>query len=892
MEAAVKKGVFSTGLKKQKEKYLMLFIVSFVIMMLSFLPRMIMNGGIFTYYGDFNSQQIMFYQHAHDSVQAGSMNWDWGTDLGSSFIGSYSFYLLGSPFFWLTTIFPSSFVPYMIPWLLALKTSVAAVFAYAYIRRFVKDPSACFVGGLLYGCSGFQIYNVFFNHFHDATAVFPLILIGFERLIVDNKKGGFALAMAISAIVSYFFFIGECVFLVVYFFLRCTDKDFRITFKKFGWLIFEAVLGIMLAAFLFLPACMDIIENPRLYERLWGMDMVVYNESVRIPRIFQAFFMLNDMPARINIFDSDRARWASMAGYLPLFSVAGVIAFMRTRKKHWLNKAIVVFMIMACVPILNSSFVMFNASYYARWYYMPILLMCLMTAKVVAENKDDLKKGFWPVLIVDAVLLGIGLLPKDVDGKIVFGKMAKYPELYYIQFIVTALMLAMLAFLIYVVGHNDVADWMKKFRLNYKRVLCILTSAAVGICMFTCVVYGSLQTEAPRDYIDRGINGADNMDMELLEKQSSYYNPQNNFYRIETSPDVDNWCMFWGLSSMRCFHSVVNTSIMDFYTKLGQTRDVASRIETKLYALRSLLSVKYYFDQTPLPQGASPESPGNLIGFKYVGKQNGFRVYENQYYIPMGFAFDNYITEKDMELRTDINKAEMLSKALILDPSTAVKYSDYVEHFSFMPSDFGAAAYMQNCSDRRANSCKVFQHDTNGFQAKIELSSKKLVFFSVPYDKGWKAKVNGKDTEIIKVDYGFMAVPCDEGVSEIHFTYRTRFFAEGLIITSAGIVIWTAYVVWFRRKDRLALSPAKKKRTPGGNDSDTDDNVNTEENTDANSGGMFDDIADIEDIDDMDDIDELAQIEQLDETADKDELEQLDSLDADTPQTTQKGTDE
>ena len=117
MTAAIQnKGFLKNPFRKSKEKYWWVFIVSFVIMMLSCLPRMIANGGIFTYYGDFNSQQIMFYQHSHDTVQAGNFGWDWGTDLGSSFIGSYSFYLLGSPFFWLTTLFPSSFVPYMIPW--------------------------------------------------------------------------------------------------------------------------------------------------------------------------------------------------------------------------------------------------------------------------------------------------------------------------------------------------------------------------------------------------------------------------------------------------------------------------------------------------------------------------------------------------------------------------------------------------------------------------------------------------------------------------------------------------------------------------------------------------------------------------------------------------------
>ena len=152
----------------------------------------------------------------------------------------------------------------------------------------------------------------------------------------------------------------------------------------------------MISAAILIPAVIDVFSNPRVSSRLYGLDMVIYSENVRIPRIIQSFFMLSDMPARINILNSDKARWASMAGYLPMFSMCGVIAFMRTRKRSWATKLVAVCGIMACVPVLNSVFVMFNSSYYARWYYMPILIMCLMTAKVIDENKADLKKGFVP----------------------------------------------------------------------------------------------------------------------------------------------------------------------------------------------------------------------------------------------------------------------------------------------------------------------------------------------------------------------------------------------------------------------------------------------------------------------------------------------------------------
>ena len=80
---------------REREKYPLLFAVAFFGMLISFLPSLIANKGIFLYYGDFNSQQVMFYYHAQDMVKSGNLGWDWGTDLGSDFLTSYSFYLSG-----------------------------------------------------------------------------------------------------------------------------------------------------------------------------------------------------------------------------------------------------------------------------------------------------------------------------------------------------------------------------------------------------------------------------------------------------------------------------------------------------------------------------------------------------------------------------------------------------------------------------------------------------------------------------------------------------------------------------------------------------------------------------------------------------------------------------
>lgn len=796
---------------REKEKYLLLFILAFVGMMIGFLPAMIRNHGIFMYYGDFNSQQLMFYKHAQQMVKEGNLGWDWGTDLGSGFVSTYSFYLLGSPFFWLTTLFPVGSTVYLMPWLLAIKTSVAGMCAYAYLRRFINNKDCAVIGGLLYAFSGFQTYNIFFNHFHDATAFFPLLLLAFELLVQENKKGAFAIAVAITATISYFFFVSAVVFTVIYFFLRCIEKDFDITLKKFIYLGVEAVIGLAMSCIILLPSVLMVMNNYRVNERMVGLDYILYNDKARIARIFQAFFTLSDMPARVNIFDVDSARWASLAGYLPLFSMCGVIAYMRTRKKRdWLGWSVIVFVIMACVPILNSAFMLFNSSYYARWYYHPILIFALMTAKVLEEDPDQLKKGFLPTAIAGIGFLAVGLLPKYEGKEIVYGKLAQYPELYYIQVGVTVGMIVALCALIYFIPRGK----------RFTTVAVGMTAVACVVCNSSEVWYGVKQGNDNADYIERAINGGKNIDTAKLDAEFAYGGEDSDFYRIDTSDSVDNWCMFWDLSSMRCFHSCVDPAIMDFYAEIDQQRDVATRMEPEYYPLRSLNSVRYYFDElTDKQRSGETENPKSetvpkLLGFTYIDTMNGFNIYENENYIPMGFAFDYYTDDEAIKDHEKLEKTIMLTKALVLDGNQAAVYSDYIKPYEFSDDELNYHNYINNCSERKAESCYYFRHDTNGFTGKIKLEEPKLVYFSIPYEKGWSAKVNGEDVKVEKVNYGMMAVLVPAGDSEIVFSYSADGQTKGIALTIFGFVALAGYLVYrrfFDKDDKVEKKTAEAK---------------------------------------------------------------------------------
>ena len=125
MKGALK--ILVTPAENEFKNYLRIFLLAGIISVIIFLPFLIFYKGVFLLYGDYNVQQIPFYQLAHDAVRNGDFGWNWKTDLGANFIASYSFYLLGSPFFWLTIPFPNEFLPYLMTPLLVLKISIAAL---------------------------------------------------------------------------------------------------------------------------------------------------------------------------------------------------------------------------------------------------------------------------------------------------------------------------------------------------------------------------------------------------------------------------------------------------------------------------------------------------------------------------------------------------------------------------------------------------------------------------------------------------------------------------------------------------------------------------------------------------------------------------------------------
>ena len=802
----MKNNNFTMTIKTAYENHygLTAFLLGLLISAILFIPVIVQFGGVFMYYGDFNVQEIPFYQMIHDAVQSGSVNWSSTTDLGSATLASYSFYLITSPFFLFTLLFPSEAVPYLIGPLFMLKFAFCSLTAYLYLKRYVKNGTFAVAGALLYAFSGFSIYNIFFFHFHEPMILFPLLLYCVDEFMYNNRKGVVAAAVFVCCTVNYYFFAGMAVFTAIYWLMLVFTNTYKLTLSKLLLFIFEAVLGVLASAFILLPTILFISGNPRLSVLPDGYDALTYDKPQKYFYIILSFFFPPELAAEPNFAPGVDADWASVSGWLPLVGMTGVIGYLQLKKRDWIKKLILLLIVCALIPVLNSAFQLFNAdTFYARWYYMLTLIMILATVKALEDKNVNWSRALkWSLGITTAIALLIGLMPESVyseSGSYKYTKIGLADNFARYWIYVAVSLISLLLFAIIVL----------RFKSSVKKLSLSVLAGIVLIALISSAYI--VQTGAYLDgsnvtFTRKNLIGASNS-----VKLKDIKNARSDFYE-----SIDNSAMYLNIPSIQAFHSVVTPSIMKFYKSIGITRDVCSEPDTDYYGLRGLFSCKYLFCDNR--ENFKKNGRTAMPGWSYLKKVKGFKVYKNDYYIPMGFMYDSFITKSEFRNIEKDYKSEAYLKALVLNNEDILKYSSITGYsqndikkitadresksgkkkFKSKTDSFeyGQEKYFEDCEKLKNNSCSSFKYTKEGFKAEIDnKGNDNLLFFSVPYDEGWSAYVNGKKSEIVKVNNGFMAVKVDGNKrSKIEFKYNPPGFLTGIIITTVCGIIYFMYI--------------------------------------------------------------------------------------------------
>ena len=742
-----------------KKDYMKSFFICFIIAFLSFLPFVIKGEGFFVLTNDFNDQQIPFTIGLHNALlDSGISGFSWDIDLGTSTMDGFSFYELGSPFFWLSMLFPANAFPYIVAWLFMLKFSFAGLISCLYLRRFVKDSKWAIVGSVLYAFSGYSLVNLVFYHFHDAICFFPLLLIGLERLKEKKDYPFFIFTVFLNCIINYFFFVGEVVFLVIYYLCRFGRKDIKGMIVDAVKCICCGVLGVGMAAFVFIPNIIFISGNPRTGQFAGILSMLKTSLTEYMYILKTLLLPVDPMTSISAVYTT---RFSSHGFYLPLVGLVLVIAYV-IRKKDWLSKLIVYLAVASFIPLLSDLFYMYSAAQ-MRWWYMFTLMAALASVKMLEEPDERAVRIGSDIYIalIAVFVIAINVLNRfNVQGV----DWISNPKRFYTYVVLT------------IVGALVTRVIATRQQIKWKSVLVNISIFSLGLMFTTMFIYKTCDWMGLQGYKQR-------------YQVATQLELPNNQYRLNDTMNLIS--MTAHVAGFTNQSSTDTNSIRDFEALFDYYAEVVGMPKNDVPGVAELLAGRYYL--------AFNEANGPVVA-EYTTDLGPVYLMERGA-CPIGFAVDSYITKDDL-MSMDVNSrgiALLDSAVLDEDSLTDEIKADLPRNAADdIDLDKSVSDYVM---EHTYGSVLGFNKDGHGMSCVTGYDKDTYVYFSVPYDTGWTAYVDDSKTDIIESG-GMMMIKVPAGEHNVRFNYYTPGLKVGLAVSGICILIFLVFT-FYRQNGKI-----------------------------------------------------------------------------------------
>lgn len=167
---------------------------------------------------DLYHQYGPLFAELYDRVtQFKSFFYSWNTGLGSSFLGNFYNYLC-SPISIVMLLFGHENMPEAIATMILLQAAFSsASFCYYLKKSFGEHSPISAAFGVLYSFCGFFIAYYWNLMWLDAMVLFPLMVLGIERIINERKPALYIFSLAMLLLTSYYMGFMACIFAVLYF---------------------------------------------------------------------------------------------------------------------------------------------------------------------------------------------------------------------------------------------------------------------------------------------------------------------------------------------------------------------------------------------------------------------------------------------------------------------------------------------------------------------------------------------------------------------------------------------------------------------------------------------------------------------------------------------------
>ena len=767
------------------------FLLGALLAFFALAPAILPYGGRYVTRGDFIEQQLPFILETRRILLGGLSGFSFSTFLGSPSVGSYAFYTLGSPFVWPLALLPETLLPYGISVMAVMKHAVCALCAFLYFRRMVKSERLALLGSVLYTFSSFTVVNTQFYHFTEVIAFFPLILLGLENAMGEKPRPLLlALSCGLNTLVNYYFMFSSALLAALYFAFRFFSEDWKRarTPRRVILTVFECGMGCALAGVVLLPALWFMLSITRTGAADASLLSMRYQYAVLLERLRTLF-----MPIESNVvhaYYGDAASWSSTACYLPVLGLTGVAAFVFGQKaQRWLKALLAALLVASAVPVLCGAFSLFTNVSYTRWWYGLALLLTLASlyALQAVQSRRAWGVSFAVCAAITLALTVPFLLPQAVLealpaslSRIVLNRRG---DAYAADaFRLLSVALALLG------GGAMLLLIAKPMRFG---------AALACVSLVACLQYAGYIAVGDTHLLSGGAQPGEGVyalsDIAQPTMDALALPEEDGYTRIDYSPMLRNYGLLRGQSSLTCFTSLRSSVVGRFVSMAGFGYDESTTVtpQNPDPALYALLSVTQYH------QWPQDEALGDAVpeGFIYSHEENGASVYVSDNAVPMGFLQTVYTGTHHQRMDMDTVGSVMLAAAALGDAEIE-KLSGKMEKLDV----YAIPSWQESAARLKENSCDRFETNNTGFTAHIDAKEAGLLIFTVPYDKGFTAYVDGAKSEIFLCDAAFMGVWVEPGEHDIAFTYRTRGLTLGLAMSALAAAALLAYALLHRAR--------------------------------------------------------------------------------------------
>ena len=123
-----------------------------------------------------------------------------------------------------------------------------------------------------------------------------------------------------------------------------------------------------------------------------------------------------------------------------------------------------------------------------------------------------------------------------------------------------------------------------------------------------------------------------------------------------------------------------------------------------------------------------------------------------------------------------------------------------LEHSPLVYS-FNLDAFQKHIEELKQQPMELITYANGYVQRKVKVTSEKNVLFtSIPYEKGWQIKVDGKKVEGLKLAEGLLGVELTEGEYTVEFTYYVPGLTLGCLISFASLL---CAIFYYRHRHKI-----------------------------------------------------------------------------------------